>query len=144
MQPQELTYEQFSRERYQPLFEEIFREGCKPFNAEHFFPTWQGLMKLKFGRAWAVDDTAVLGAFFTNDLFSNALRVAVPFWFCAQKARHTGVARQIFEAMEQAAKAAGAVDIQAAAHENWAPSERAWQHQRHGFHKSETIFCKTL
>lgn len=144
MQPQELNSDQFTAARYAPLFIEITREGGKAFNCDHFFSTWKQAMDLGLARVWAISDTAALGAFFTKDLFSGELRTSISFWFAALEVRHTGVSGKLMEAFENAAKEAGAVDIQAAAHEKWAPVRRAHQHEQHGFRKSETIFCKTL
>lgn len=140
----ELTADQFTAERFKPLFEEIFREAGRPFDASCFFPTWRQSMRLGLARVWAVDYCAALGAYFVRDPFSGLLRASVSYWFASGEVRHTGVAGKLFAEFEDAAKAAGAVDIQAAAHEKLQPGLRARGHELHGFLKSETIYVKAL
>lgn len=140
----ELTAEEFTAERFKPLFEEIFLEGNRPFNSDHFFPTWQQAMGLGLAKVWAVDYSAVLGGFFILDIFSGLLRASVPFWFASREVRHTGAAGKLMRVFQDHARALSAVDVQAAAHQNWNPSRRAYGHEQHGFVKTETIYTKTL
>lgn len=140
----ELTAEEFTAERFKPLFEEIFREAGRPFDASYFFPTWQQAMRLGLANVWAVDYSAALGAYFVRDMFSGLIRASVPFWFASFEVRHTGAAGKVMRAFQERAKAAGAVDIQAAAHEKLHPGRRARGHEQHGFLKSETIYVKAL
>lgn len=94
-------------------------------------------------RTWAAPG-CVLGALFTEDLFSGQKRASVAFWFSLPEVRRTRTTREVFEAFERAARAAGCVDIQSAAHEALAPIDRGVGYLKHGFFRSETIYTKEL
>jgi hypothetical protein len=140
----ELTADEFTAERFKPLFEEIFQEGDLPFDATYFFPSWQCAMRAGLARVWTVDHSSALGAYFVRDMFSGLVRATVPFWFAMREVRNTGAAGKVMRAFEAAARAAGAVDIQTAAHDKFYPSRRAYSHRQHGYQQTETIYTKTL
>lgn len=140
----ELKAEEFTAERFKPLFDEIFLEAKRPFDADYFFPTWQSAMGLGLARVWAVDYSAALGAYIVRDIFSGLGRASVPFWFAMREVRHTGAAGKVMRAFLDGAKEVGAIDASVAAHQNLNPSRRAYFHEQHGFVKSETIYTKTL
>src|SRR5688572_14723631 len=114
-QPKELLPEEFN-DRLLPIFQSVLREGGLRFNPESFFKKWQDYMTWKIARTWEADG-CVLGAMFTKDLFGDQLRAQVVFWFSLPRVRGLGGTREVFRTFEKAAKAAGCVDIQSAAHE---------------------------
>lgn len=141
----ELNPDDFTADRFQPVFDYVLRqEGDLRFSPEHFFLTWRQWMDMGFARTWASGDSATLGALFTRDIFGGRLRGQVVFWFALPEARHTGAAKDLFLVFEQAARELGCVDIQSAAHQKGLPSRREYQYFQHGFDKTETVFTKTL
>lgn len=139
----EITAEDFSVEKLGSIFQHVAAEAKRPLDLTHFFDTWKAWMKMELARTWAAPG-CVLGALFTEDLFSGQKRAAVAFWFSLPEVRHTATTREVFKAFEQAAKAAGCVDIQAAAHEALTPIERGAGYLKHGFFRSEVIYTKGL
>lgn len=140
--PKELKPEEFT-DRLSPIFVHIAKESGLPFDVPGIIARWREWMTMGFARTWEVPG-AVLGALFTHDIFTNRLRAAVVFWFSLPSARGTGVTKAVFKAFEEAARKAGCVDVQSAAHESLAPMRRQGGYFKNGFRKTESIFTKTL
>lgn len=100
-------------------------------------------MESGLARTWETGG-CVLGALFVNDLFTNDFRAFVVFWFADPAVRGTALPGRLFRLFEAAARDAGCVDIQSAAHQSFQPVSRKLGYLKHGFHMSETVFCKTL
>lgn len=126
-----------------PIFRHVSAESGIQFDFQHLFSTWKAWMGMGLARAWAVPG-AVLGALFTQDLFSKKSRASVMFWFSLPAARGTGSTKQLFQTFEKAARLAGCVEIQSAAHESVRPFSREVGYLKHGFRKTETVFTKVL
>lgn len=137
------TPEDFSPEKFGAIIQHVAAEAKRPLDLAHFFSTWQTWMQTGLARVWSTEG-CVLGALITDDLFSGLRRASVAFWFSLPEVRHTGVTRAVFETFERDARAAGCVDIQAAAHEALTPDQRGAGYLKHGFFKSETIYTKEL
>lgn len=140
----EITAENFSVERFGAIIQHVWAvEAKRPLDLPHFFATWQTWMRTGLARTWAGPD-CVLGALITDDLFSGLKRASVAFWFSLPEVRHTGATWEVFEAFEAAAREAGCVDIQAAAHEALSPAKRGVGYLKNGFSRSEIIYTKEL
>lgn len=139
----EITKEEFTAERFLPIFEQISAESGIRFDMQHLFDTWKTWLWLGLARTWAADG-CILGAIFHQDLFSQKLRASVVFWFSLPAVRGTSITRDVFRTFEQAAKAAGCVEIQSAAHESITPQAREAVYLKNGFSKTETVFTKVL
>lgn len=140
--PRELKPEDFT-ERLSPIFVHIAKESGLPFDVPHIVARWREWMKMGFARTWEIPG-AVLGALFTHDLFTNRLRAMVVFWFSLPEVRHSAATGSLFKAFEAAARTAGCVDIQSAAHQLVDPLRREHGYLKHGFQLTETVFTKTL
>ena len=143
MHVEEISHEDFTEDRFGPIFSSIQGETGKPYDPEHFFDGWRGWMALGIARTWAAEG-CILGAIFAPDIFSGLKRANVLFWFSLVAARGTPITGLLFKAFEDAARAAGCVDIQTAAHEALSPELRKTGYRKHGFKESETIFVKEL
>lgn len=139
----EITSEDFSVESLGSIFQHVADEARRPIDLTHFFTTWKAWMKMELARTWSAEG-CVLGALFTEDLFSGQKRAAVAFWFSLPEVRHGDITREVFGAFERAAREAGCVDIQAAAHEALYPSNRRTGYLKNGFSRSETIYTKVF
>jgi hypothetical protein len=139
----ELTHEQFTSERFEPLVEQALNEAGICLNAAHFFHNWKLWMELGFARAWG-DENCLIGVIVTPDVFSGELRAQVVFWFSRPEVRHGSVTGAVFRTAEHALWQAGCRDIQAASHEKLTPALREAGHLKNGFRKTETIFTKDL
>lgn len=139
----EIRAEDFSVANYGVLFQHVADEAHRPIDLLHFFTTWNTWMWTGIARTWGAPG-CVLGALITDDLFSGLKRASVAFWFSLPEVRHTETTREVFTAFEKAAREAGCVDLQAAAHEALTPIERGVGYLKHGFFRSETIYTKEL
>lgn len=142
MPPRELLPEEFT-ERLRPIFEHVRAEESLSFAPEHFFPTWQGYMRIGLARTWETPG-AVLGALFTRDLFVGYPTALVVFWFALPEVRHTPATGELFKTFEHAAWMAGCFDIQSSSQVDLEPERREAGYLKHGFTKVETVFQKIL
>lgn len=139
----ELTHQEFTAERFEPFFRQAVAEGGLVLDANHFFRTWQLWMEMGLARVWA-NEGCLLGAIFTNDVFTEKLRAQVVYWFSKPEVRKSSVTAEVFRAFEASAREAGCADIQAASYEALDPIRRTAGHLKHGFRKTEIIFTKDL
>lgn len=140
----ELTPDEFT-DRLLPIFRDVESRATYPggdFNPEHFFSTWQNLMKLKVARTWEQGPgDAVLGAIFSPNLFVKNPNALVSFWF---KKIGAPSALPVMEACITAAREAGCKLIYSAAYHGLNFSKTAGKYQHLGFEESEVIFRKLL
>lgn len=141
--PIELTPGQFKPALLEALVGGVVAEAGRKFDSAHFFKTWRHWMEIGVARTWYAPG-CVLGAVFSDDVFSAKAHAQVVFWFCAPEHRGTGVSKAVFLAFEKAAKIEGYDDIQAAAHGAINPLKRESGYLRHGFVQTEVIFTKEL
>lgn len=140
----ELTPDEFT-DRLLPIFRDVESRVSYPggdFNPEHFFSTWQNLMRLKVARTWEQGPgDAVLGAIFSPNLFVKNPNALVSFWF---KKIGAPSALPVMEACIVAAREAGCSLIYSAAYGGLSPTTTETRYRGLGFEQSEIIFRKRL
>lgn len=139
----EITAEDFSVERFEPVLKHVLTEADVQFDPEHFFGNWCLWLEIGLARAWA-GPGCVLGALFTRDLYSGRLRAQVVFWAALPEVRKTPVTKAVWQAFESAARAAGCVDILASDYLAYGSNSREAAYYLNGFHKTESAFTKPL
>lgn len=91
-----------------PLGHEFVAEAKypMPFNPAHFFPWWRNVLKLGLGKFFVVEEDSipvgVMGALFSEDVFSGVKQGMENFWFVSKKSRNSGRAGlRMFKAFEE-------------------------------------------
>lgn len=83
-----------------------------PFNPEHFFNFWHGLLTSGIGTFFVAEDGeavfGVMGCIFAPDSFSGVLVGMESFWFITKEKRQGRGGLRLFNAFEDECKARGA------------------------------------
>lgn len=136
----ELTPEEFN-ERLLPIFRDVQKRFVYPggeFNPEHFFSTWQNLMRLKVARTWEQGPgDAVLGAIFSPNIFVKNPNALVSFWF---KRDGAPSAVPVMKTCIEAARGVGCKLVYSSAYHGLDSERVASSYLKLGFEKSEDIF----
>lgn len=138
----ELKPENFT-ERLEPIFRSVesrLPEKLRGRNLTYFWPQWRNLMKLGVARTWEIEN-AVLGCLFTPDIFSGAPQASVVFWFSTPGTKGT---RELLDAAEHAAQAAGCKRISIAAYGALEGDRIAELYRAFGYAETEKVFQKEL
>lgn len=145
MSPREITPEEFTDERFGTIFRQMGTESGHPerYKPQHFIPTWQSWIKLGFARTWEVPK-AVLGAVYTDDLFSGQKRASVMFWASLPEIRNTGLAIKLLNQFESESKKAECSILAAAAHAWLHPNRLVSVYKARGYEITEFIFSKEV
>lgn len=144
----ELKPDEFN-EQWLPLFARVHDQyACRcgyrvpgEFNPAFFIKHWQNLMRLNIARTWSVGRHAILGAVFVPIQFTGDTTALISFWDAIEPKTDS---IRLLTAVENAARAAGATQLQIGALSNEAHDVISRLYRMNGFKRSETLFTKIL